>query len=56
MSDQAAISGTLAGYKTLADGTLRVTIDLTEFQSRGFHDLFPAVHCFVAIAPLKQLE
>lgn len=52
MNQPGAIAGTLSGYRTMADGTLRLTVDLSEFQSRGFHDLFPAVHCLVAIAPL----
>lgn len=52
MSETKAIAGELSGYRTLVDGSLRLTIDLTEFQAKGFHDLFPAVHCLVAIAPL----
>lgn len=58
MSDENhfAICGVLFGYKTLADGTLRITVDLSEQQQKQFHELFPAVHGFVAIAPLKNAE
>lgn len=49
-----AIAGNLASYKTLADGTLRITIDLDEAHSRDFHGLFPCVNCAVAIAPIKN--
>lgn len=54
MTDVAAIAGNLNGYKTLADGTLRITVDLPETETRHFHELFPAVHCEVGIAPMRQ--
>jgi hypothetical protein len=57
MNEQSfAICGVLYGYKALADGSLRVTIDLDEKQIRQFHELFPAVHGFVALAPLAEAE
>ena len=57
MNEQAkALAGTLAAYKSMADGTLRVTIDFDEKFSREFHQLFPAVHGFVAVAPLAAAE
>lgn len=53
MSDDiAAISGQLMGYRTLADGGIRVTIDLPTTENKHFHTLFPEVHCQVAVAPL----
>jgi hypothetical protein len=56
MSDVPAIAGNLNGYKTLADGTLRITVDLSETETRHFHSLFPEVHCRVALAPLLPTE
>jgi hypothetical protein len=53
MNDIAAISGQLMSYRTLADGGIRVTIDLPTTENRHFHSLFPDVHCEVAIAPMK---
>lgn len=55
MNDIAAIAGQLMSYKTLADGTLRITIDLPEPETDHFHSLFPRVHCEVAIARLKKV-
>ena len=52
MSEPKAIAGELSGYRSLVDGSLRLTIDLTEFQAQSFHELFPTLHCLVAIAPL----
>ena len=52
MSDISAIAGLLMSYRTLADGGLRVTIDLPTTESTHFHSLFPEVHCQVAVAPL----
>lgn len=43
-------------YRTLADGGLRITVDLPLTESQHFHDLFPAVHCEVAVAPLRPVE
>jgi hypothetical protein len=55
MSDDiVAIAGQLMSYKTLADGTLRITIDLPEPETDHFHGLFPRVHCEVAIARLAR--
>jgi hypothetical protein len=56
VSDVAAIAGNLNGYKTLADGTLRITVDLPETETRHFHELFPAVHCEVAVAPMRPTQ
>jgi hypothetical protein len=56
MNDVAAIAGSLAAYKTLADGTLRITVDLPETETRHFHELFPAVHCEVAVAPMRPTQ
>lgn len=52
MSDVAAIAGQLMGYRTLADGTLRVTVDLSEVESEHFHQIFK-VHMQVAVAPIR---
>lgn len=56
MDKPVAICGVLFGYKTLADGTLRITVDLDAQQQKTFHDLFPSVHGFVAVAPLAEME
>jgi hypothetical protein len=52
MSEIDAIAGMLMSYRTLADGGVRVTIDLPTTESRHFHSLFPEIHCEVAIARL----
>lgn len=51
-----AIAGQVMKYSTLADGTLRITVDLPHTETRHFHELFPAVHCEVAIAPLRPVQ
>jgi hypothetical protein len=56
MTDISAIAGSLFGYKTMADGGLRITIDLPQTESGHFHGLFPSVHCPVAIAPLNPVD
>jgi len=53
MNDLSVIAGQLMSYRTLADGGLRITIDLPTTESSHFHELFPEVHCEVAIARLK---
>jgi hypothetical protein len=52
MNDIAAIAGQLMGYRTLADGTLRLTVDLSEVESQHFHTVFK-VHMQVAVAPIN---
>lgn len=56
VSDIAAIAGQLMSYRTLADGGLRITVDLPTTESKHFHDLFPEVHCQVAVAALKPVD
>lgn len=56
MSEVNAIAGNLAKYNTLADGTLRVTVDLPHTETQHFHQLFPAIHCEVALAPIRATE
>jgi hypothetical protein len=56
MNEPCAISGALTGYKTMADGTLRLQIDLDESQSKRFHKFFPSVHCLVAILRLAETK
>jgi hypothetical protein len=53
MDNVTAIAGQLMSYRTLADGGLRVTIDLPLTENSHFHELFKEVHCQVAIAPLN---
>lgn len=53
MADTLAIAGQLMSYRTLADGGLRITIDLPTTESGHFHECFPEVHCQVAVAPLN---
>jgi len=52
VNDVAAIAGMLMSYRTLADGGLRITVDLPTTEGKHFHDLFPEVHCQVAVAPM----
>jgi hypothetical protein len=56
MSELNAIAGLIASYRTLADGALRITVDLPETETQHFHSLFPAVHCEVAIAPMRPVQ
>jgi hypothetical protein len=56
MSDVNAIAGNLVSYRTLADGALRITVDLPETETQHFHALFPAVHREVAITPLRPVQ
>lgn len=55
MNDIAAIAGLLMSYKTMADGGLRITVDLPTTESKHFHDLFPEVHCQVAVARMNPV-
>lgn len=48
-----AISGTRRQYKEMADGTLRVTIDIDPPQKQAFLTLFPEIDMPVALSPLK---
>lgn len=52
MNEITAIRGQLMGYRTLADGTLRVTVDLSEIESEHFHQIFK-VHMEVGVAPIN---
>lgn len=56
MNDVAAIAGQLMSYRTLADGGLRITVDLPLTESEHFHQLFKEVHCQVAVAPMKPMD
>lgn len=56
MTDVAAIAGQLMSYRTLADGGLRITVDLPLTESEHFHQLFKEVHCQVAVAPMLPVE
>lgn len=55
MNDISAIAGQLMSYKTMADGGLRITVDLPTTESKHFHDLFPEVHCQVAVARMNPV-
>ena len=46
----------LMGYRTLADGGLRITVDLPTTESEHFHSLFKEVHCQVAVAPMLPVD
>ncbi|MCU1318113.1 MAG: hypothetical protein JWN63_3435 [Candidatus Acidoferrum typicum] len=54
MNEQIAISGVLSGYRTTADGGLKITIELDELQSAKFHDLFPGINLTVAVVRLTE--
>jgi hypothetical protein len=47
-----AISGTRRALKEMADGTLRVQIDIDPRFKAQFHELFPNIDMPVALAPL----
>jgi len=40
MKDSAAVTGVIAGYSTLADGTIRLKIDFNEFETVEFQQRF----------------
>ena len=48
-----AVQGVLSSYRTLADGSLRVVIDLDEYQAVEFVASF-RVNSFVAVARLSD--
>uniref|UniRef100_UPI0033409891 hypothetical protein n=1 Tax=Castellaniella defragrans TaxID=75697 RepID=UPI0033409891 len=48
-----AISGTRRAMKEMADGTIRVQIDIDPACKRAFQDLFPDIDTPVALAPLR---
>lgn len=46
---EVVVTGFISGYRTLADGSLRVTVDLNEPQTEKFHEGFAhGVHVAVA--------
>jgi len=49
-----AIMGILSGYRTTADGGLKITIELDEFQAARFHEIFPGINLTVAVARLLE--
>lgn len=49
-----AISGTRRALKELADGTIRVQIDVDPRFKAQFHKLFPTIDMPVALAPLSS--
>ena len=49
----AAVSGTRRAMKEMADGTLRVQIDIDPPQKKAFLELFPNIDMAVGLAPLK---
>lgn len=53
MTEASAISGTRRQYKEMADGTLRVQIDVDPQFKQRFLELFPSIDMPVALAPLK---
>lgn len=50
--DPVAIKGTRKALKEMADGTLRVQIDIEPNYKAEFHKLFPDIDMSVAIAPM----
>lgn len=48
-----AIAGTRRQYKEMADGTLRVSIDIDPQYKQTFLELFPGIDMPVALAPLQ---
>jgi len=54
MNEPIAITGVLSGYRTTADGGLKITIELDELQAMKFHELFPQINLTVAVARLHE--
>lgn len=55
MNDSIAIQGVISGYRSTADGCLKVTIELDELQTVKFHEGFtPAKGILVAVARLQE--
>ena len=50
--ESSAIQGTRKAIKEMADGTLRIQIDIEPRDKKLFHKLFPEIDMPVAIAPL----
>jgi len=48
-----AIAGTRKALKEMADGTLRVQIDIEPRDKAAFHRMFPEIDMPVAVAPLQ---
>jgi len=56
MSDDiSAIEGTRRTAKEMADGTLRISIDIEPRHKKEFHKLFPDIDMPVVIAPMKPV-
>ena len=58
MTDSAAVTGVIAGYRTTADGTLRLTIDLNEFETVQFQERFSGLvkGMTVVVARMNETE
>jgi hypothetical protein len=54
MNEPIAVTGILSGYRTTADGGLKITIELDELQSAKFHEAFPGINLTVAVARLTE--
>ena len=49
-----AVQGILSGYRTTADGGLKLTIELDELQAALFHEGFNGINITVAVARLED--
>ena len=47
-----ACTGTICGYRSMADGSIRVVVEVNENEMQAFHGNF-RIHDNVAIAKLK---
>ncbi len=54
MGDHAIVTGSIIGYKSLRDGTLRLQIDIEPRYVPAFHQTFPENDLAVAIARLTN--
>ena len=52
----AAVQGVLTAYRTMADGSLRLTIELDELQAHEFHQAFTGINLAVAVARLNGTQ
>jgi hypothetical protein len=43
MTESAAVTGVISGYRTSADGTIRITIDLNELETVQFQERFVGI-------------
>jgi len=56
MKDSAAVTGVIAGYSTLADGTIRLKIDFNEFETVQFQERFQGIVKGMTVVVARMAE